>query len=193
MAHSHHFQITTTWTGNTGSGTSSYAAYSRDHLLSSPSKSTSIAGSSAAVFRGDGGRELLGDTLRARGAAVEYVACYRRALPSADPAPLLEAWRDGRIDALTVTSSEGLRNLCTLLGADGRALLQATPLFVPHPRIGDAARAAVSPAGQEAIAVDRAGRRATESAGRRWDLSWPEEISFAARRDTEVPRFKLKS
>ena len=117
------------------------ARFDSEGLLEMPALQT-VAGRRIVIFRGDGGRELLGDTLRARGAAVEYVACYRRALPSADPAPLLEAWRDGRIDALTVTSSEGLRNLCTLLGADGRALLQATPLFVPHPRIGDAARAA---------------------------------------------------
>ncbi len=45
-----------TWTGNTGSGTSSYRAYSRDHTIESPDKKTSIAGSSDPHFRGDGGR-----------------------------------------------------------------------------------------------------------------------------------------
>jgi hypothetical protein len=33
------------------------------------------------IFRGDGGREQLGDALRARGATVDFVACYQRAAP----------------------------------------------------------------------------------------------------------------
>jgi uroporphyrinogen-III synthase len=44
------------------------------------------------IFRGEGGRELLGETLKQRGAAVEYVSCYRRARPQLDPAPLLKLW-----------------------------------------------------------------------------------------------------
>ena len=100
------------------------------------------AGRKIDIFRGDGGRELLGDTLRARGAAVEYAACYQRALPQSDPAPLLAAWARGEIDAVTVTSSEGLANLRGMIGAAGQAFLLRTPLFVPHPRIERAARAA---------------------------------------------------
>ena len=99
------------------------------------------AGKRVAIFRGDGGRELLGDTLIARGAAVEYATCYRRVRPTLDPAPLLDAWRRGKLHALTVTSSEGLRNLCDMVGDAGRLQLAATPLFVPHPRIAQAARA----------------------------------------------------
>lgn len=101
-----------------------------------------LAAKNIVIFRGDGGRELLGETLRARGAVVEYAACYRRALPPADAAPLLAAWAGGQIDAVTVTSSEGLRNLGTLIGAAGCEYLQQTPLFVPHPRIERAALAA---------------------------------------------------
>ena len=92
------------------------------------------------IFRGQGGRELLGDTLTVRGASVEYAECYRRSRPQTDPAPLLEAWRRGEMDAVTVTSSEGLRNLFEMLGDPGRELLLSTPLFVPHPRIAEAAR-----------------------------------------------------
>jgi uroporphyrinogen-III synthase len=99
-----------------------------------------VAGRRVAIFRGDGGRELLGDTLRARGAVVEYVESYRRALPQADAAPLLKEWAGGDIDAVTVTSSEGLRNLCVLVGTTGLEHLKRTPLFVPHPRIELAAK-----------------------------------------------------
>ncbi|HEX6004012.1 MAG TPA: hypothetical protein VFZ14_08465, partial [Burkholderiales bacterium] len=39
-----------------------------------------------------------------------------------------------------ITSSEGLENLLGMIGAEGRARLVATPVFVPHPRIADNAR-----------------------------------------------------
>jgi organic hydroperoxide reductase OsmC/OhrA len=51
----HQFRIITQWTGNLGTGTSAYAAYSRDHELTAPGKATRIAGSSA-VARGDPSR-----------------------------------------------------------------------------------------------------------------------------------------
>jgi uroporphyrinogen-III synthase len=100
-----------------------------------------VAGRRIVVFRGDGGRELLGDTLRSRGATVDYVECYRRARPSADVTPLLRAWGRGEIDAVTASSSEGLRNLFDMLGKLGQQWLKRTPLFVPHPRIAETARA----------------------------------------------------
>ena len=109
------------------------ARFDSEGLLAMPAMQ-SVADKRVVIFRGDGGRELLGDTLRERGAVVEYVACYRRALPQADPAPLLA------IDAVTVTSSEGLQNLLTLLGAAGREYVLSVPLFVPHARIEAAAR-----------------------------------------------------
>ncbi|HET7633312.1 MAG TPA: uroporphyrinogen-III synthase [Burkholderiales bacterium] len=100
-----------------------------------------IAGQRIVIFRGNGGRPLLGDTLVARGAVVEYAECYRRVMPQLDTAPLLDAWKHHRIDAITITSSEGLRNLFEGVGESGRPLLQETPLIATHRRIADAARA----------------------------------------------------
>jgi uroporphyrinogen-III synthase len=100
-----------------------------------------VRGWRVVVFRGDGGRELLGDTLRSRGATVDYVACYRRARPAADPGPLVRALERGEIDAVAVSASEGVRNLFDLAGEAGRERLRRTPLFAPHPRIAAAARA----------------------------------------------------
>lgn len=100
-----------------------------------------LAGRRIVVFRGDGGRETLGDTLRRRGATVDYVECYRRIRPGADPTPLLRAWERGEIDAVTISSSEGLERLFDLVGESGRPHLRATPLFAPHPRIAARARA----------------------------------------------------
>jgi uroporphyrinogen-III synthase len=100
-----------------------------------------VKGQRIAIFRGEGGRELLGETLAARGAQVEYLECYRRALPRADSGPLLAAWAQGAIDAVVVSSTQGLQNLLTLLGDAGRPQLFATPLFVPHERVAAQARA----------------------------------------------------
>lgn len=100
-----------------------------------------VKGKRVIIFRGDGGREVLGDTLKARGAAIEYVTCYRRARPKLDPAPLLKLWELGQLDAVSLTSSEGLRNFYEMIGRLGQAWLKKTPAFVPHARIAEQAQA----------------------------------------------------
>jgi uroporphyrinogen-III synthase len=100
-----------------------------------------VANRRIVIFRGEGGRAFLGDTLRERGAQVEYAACYRRRLPENGPL----TWKREEIDAVTVSSAQGLANLFEMLDP---AWLGARPLFVPHPRIAEDARAR---AVQEAI------------------------------------------
>jgi uroporphyrinogen-III synthase len=112
--------------------------YDSESLLELP-ELAAVKGRRVVIFRGEGGRELLGETLRERGATVEYAECYRRVRPELDPAPLLQAWSGKGIDAITVTSSEGLRNFADMIGPTGRERLLGTPLFVPHPRIAEAA------------------------------------------------------
>lgn len=99
-----------------------------------------VSGWRVLVLRGDGGRALFADTLRQRGAEVEQVACYRRVVPAITPEPLFDLWRKGQLDAITVTSSEGLANLFAMLGESGVGLLRETPMFVPHARIAMLAR-----------------------------------------------------
>jgi uroporphyrinogen-III synthase len=100
-----------------------------------------VRGKAIVIFRGEGGREWLRQELETRGARVEYAECYRR-LPPAAPelSPLLARWQRGGVDAVSITSGEGLRNFFGLLGPTGKDYLRATPVFLPHPRIADLAR-----------------------------------------------------
>jgi uroporphyrinogen-III synthase len=108
-------------------------------LLAEPALGA-VAGKRVVIFRGAGGRETLAETLRSRGAVVDYAECYRRVAPATDLRPLVEDWSRGAVHAVAVSSGEGLANLAGLLGESGRRLLCATPLFVPHARVAEQAR-----------------------------------------------------
>ncbi len=93
-----------------------------------------VAGKRIVIFRGEGGRELLADTLRERGAHVEYAEVYRRGRPHADVSELLRRWARGEIDVVTVTSNESLRNLFDMVGKLGQQWLRKTALVVVSER-----------------------------------------------------------
>lgn len=113
--------------------------FDSEALLARP-ELTAVADKRIVIFRGDGGREVLGDLLVQRGAKVEYAECYRRIKPQVDNGKLLYLWARNELHAITVTSSEVLRNLYDLVGKLGQQWLKKTPVFVPHERIADAAR-----------------------------------------------------
>lgn len=54
--HRHEYRAAIIWTGNLGTGTSGYRAYSRNHEIEIEGKSAPIQGSSDPVFRGDASR-----------------------------------------------------------------------------------------------------------------------------------------
>lgn len=101
-----------------------------------------VSGQRVVIFRGSGGRPLLGDTLKQRGALLEYAQCYNRSKPNVDPSGLLLSWSQGKINAVVITSSEGLQNLFDIIGQAGQQLLTMTPVFATHERIARLAQEA---------------------------------------------------
>ena len=53
MSRTHNYTVKTSWTGNRGSGTLDYRAYSRDHQITAEDKTSAIEGSSDPAFRGN--------------------------------------------------------------------------------------------------------------------------------------------
>ncbi len=104
-----------------------------------------LRGREVLIVRGESGRELLADALRAAGAIVYTVAAYRRSVPPLTPALAshLEQLLARRCDWV-VTSSEALRGLHGLLeqmeAGTGVAKMQQQHWIVPHARIAETAK-----------------------------------------------------
>lgn len=113
--------------------------FDSESLLNLP-EMQAVAGKRCVIFRGVGGRDVLAQTLRERGAEVVFAECYRRINPRRDAGELARLWQNGNLQALVVTSSEALRNLLAL-ASHGADWLKAIPIFVNHPRIAEAAAA----------------------------------------------------
>jgi uroporphyrinogen-III synthase len=105
--------------------------HNSESLLKCPElQSGNISAKKILIFRGEGGRERLANTLKERGALVDYAEMYRRVrTKNASP---LTADQISKLDIITVTSNEGLQNLFDL--AENRQALLKLPLLVPGER-----------------------------------------------------------
>jgi len=103
-----------------------------------------LKGKEVLIVRGESGRELMADGLRAAGAIVTTVAAYRRSVPclTDDLRSDLRRLLDHPNDWI-ITSSEALRGLMGLLEGMGDpgyvAKMQQQQVFVPHARIAETA------------------------------------------------------
>ncbi len=111
--------------------------YDSESLLEEPALND-VSGKQILIIRGDTGRELLAETLAARGATVNYLCVYNRQLPIANPdlsAAVEARWRKGEISIITVMSVQTLNNLLALLPDWCVAQLENTPLVTPAARV----------------------------------------------------------
>lgn len=107
--------------------------FDSETLLASP-EMHNISGRTCAILRGEGGRELLAETLQARGAIVLHAVVYRRVEPQANVSEFVDGWKQKHIDVVTMTSGEALRNLVSKAGG-GVESVQSTPMVVISNRL----------------------------------------------------------
>ena len=87
------------------------------------------------IVRGVGGRDVLAETLKARGAQVRLAECYQRINPQTNCDLLANLYREKKLHGIVVTSSEAMRHLLDLAG-DADWLRNVT-LCVNHARIAE--------------------------------------------------------
>lgn len=92
------------------------------------------------LFRGNGGRALLPETLKARGAKLDIIECYQRRIPIIDEVDRMQRWSENPIDVTFISSEESLHNLKQIMGS-AWSMICEIPMIVASERIYSAAKA----------------------------------------------------
>ncbi len=108
--------------------------FDSESLLALP-EMQAMQGKKVMLFRGIGGRDVLAETLKSRGATVTFAECYQRINPQTNCDLLAQLWAEKKLQGVVVTSSEAMRYLLDLAG-DSEWLKNVT-LFVNHARIAE--------------------------------------------------------
>lgn len=111
--------------------------FNSEHLLLEPAL-IDVRDKSISIVRGETGRELLAETLRHRGAAVDYLSVYStqpHTFTDAEIAALDEALSAGRIAAVTIMSVATFDHLEAILSAESLDRLAGVRLVAPGGRV----------------------------------------------------------
>ena len=87
------------------------------------------------VVRGIGGRDVLANTLKNRGATVTFAECYQRTNPQSNCDILTKAYANHQLQSIIVTSSEAMRHLLDL--THDATWLKNVTLCVNHARVAE--------------------------------------------------------
>lgn len=115
------------------------SGFTSESLLACP-EMKSLRGKRVIIFRGEGGRELLADTLRERGARVEYAEVYRRRPCSYKKTQIRKLLGKTAVSVIAITSAEALDNLVMIFDRVDEGYLCGIPLIVGSARIVDAVK-----------------------------------------------------
>lgn len=115
-------------------GDESKVRFDSETLLALP-EMQAVNNKKVIIFRGIGGRDVLAETLKARGATVTFAECYQRINPQTNCDLLANLYKEKKLHGIVITSSEAMRYLIDL--ADDAHWLKNITLFVNHARIAE--------------------------------------------------------
>ena len=112
--------------------------YNSEGLLAAP-ELQQVAGKNIIIFRGQQGRNLLGDELQSRGATVSYCEVYLRVLPDYE-ADYFAKRTSKQFPTLAIfTSDEGMHNVLSLTSGSSRRKLLEIPWLLISERMRESA------------------------------------------------------
>ena len=115
-------------------GDESKVRFDSESLLALP-EMQAVKNKKILIVRGIGGRDVLAETLKTRGAQVTFAECYQRINPQINCDLLANLYAAKKLHGIVVTSSESMRYLLDLAGAAD--WLRNVTLFVNHARIAE--------------------------------------------------------
>ncbi|RUO69293.1 uroporphyrinogen-III synthase [Pseudidiomarina salinarum] len=143
--------------------------HNSDSLLALP-ELQQIAGQRWLLVRGHGGRELLADTLRARGAEVTYLEVYQRQPQAVAPATM-ERWQQ-EIRGIMVSSAEQLGYFLAAVPKEALSWLTSCYWVVASSRLADLMPSAIR---ARAVIADSAASFAMAEAWQQAIMKFKEE------------------
>lgn len=87
------------------------------------------------IFKGNGGRALISDSLIKRGANLSLLNVYTRQIPSLSTTFLDSLWQNNIVDIILFTSQQAMQNIFYLLGKNARHWLCTIPCLVISERL----------------------------------------------------------
>ena len=112
--------------------------FNSEGLLAAP-ELQQVDGRNIIIFRGQQGRNLLGDELKKRGATISYCEVYRRQQPAFDITQFKKNYSQLPPTVAVFTSTEGMNNVLELLDRESRQKLSNTPWLLISERMRESA------------------------------------------------------
>ncbi|MGJ8582113.1 MAG: uroporphyrinogen-III synthase, partial [Psychromonas sp.] len=92
------------------------------------------------ILRGEGGRDLLENTLIKRGAEVDFFQTYKRVKLDLDGTYLVNYWQQASINGVIISSVEILNQLFVLVPKGYTSWLCGLTFYVPSQRVAEQAK-----------------------------------------------------